>query len=164
VRISSSGSRKAMNTRWLFKRVTADSNSWSCHSVYQTHRLCSTLISMTAYGHTLTTSQYATSTTYSSIRQMRRTTRSMCAKCCSDLRNSSIAKPGSANWEFRKSASCGLLSPRKEPPWNRTGSPQSRTSRHQSQLEMSRCSSDSRTSTEGSSGTMPRWPFHLQNY
>jgi len=57
--------------------------------------------------------------------------RSMCAKCCSDWRNSaSIAKPRSANSGFRKSASWGLLPPPMESAWNRTGSPQSRTGRH----------------------------------
>ena len=88
----------------------------------------------------------------------------MCSKYFSNSRNSDPdAKPRSANSEFQKSASRGSLSLRIEQPSNRTGSPQSRTGRHQSQLNMSRCFSESLTSTPSSSGNMRWWLFHLQN-
>jgi len=110
VPITSSGSRKTMNTRRRFEDVTANLNTGSCHSVEYTHRLRSSRTSMIAYGHTLTTSRYANLTTYSSIRRTTRSTRSMCAKCCSDLRNSAvIAKPRSANLQYRKSLLLGFV-------------------------------------------------------
>jgi len=119
---------------------------------------------MIAYSHTLTILLYATSMRYSPIRQMGRNTSRMCNKCYNDSRNpASIAKLRSVNSEFWKSVSWCLSSIPIESAWNRSGSLQLRTGWHQSQLEMFRCSSDSRTSTEGSSRNMRRWLFHLHN-
>jgi len=163
--MTSSGSRKVMNTKRLFERVTANSYTASCHLVQLTHRLYSSLISMTAHSHTLTTLLYATLTTYSSPRQTRRSMRSMCAKCWRDSGNSaSIAELRTVNSECRKSASCSLISLPMESAWNRSGSPQSRTGRHRSHIETFRFSSGSRTSTEGSSENAASWPFHWRNY
>jgi len=121
------------------------------------HRLRPGLILKISYGHTSKTSRYATLMTYSSMRQRKSSMRSMCAKWCSDLRNSaSVEWPRCPNLESRKSVYRGLLSLQMESSWNRTGPAQSSPGRHQSQSETSRSSWDS-------SGNMAGYIFHFRS-
>jgi len=103
--------------------------------------------------------------THYSVRQTRRTIRSMHDKCRNTSRNSvSIAKLKTINLEFRKSASWGWSQLPMKSAGNWTRFRQSGNSWHWSSLEVCRCSPDSQTSTKGLSEYIPRWLIHLLHY
>jgi len=154
---TSSQSKKETNSKLHSEPAMVSSNTKLCPSDWQTHRLRLRLTSTIVYGPILTTSQSVTLMIYSSARPMRRSTKTTSEKCCNAYRNSRyIARPKSANSEFRKSAFLHLSSIRMGSAWSQTAYPRLTTGRARNQFGMCKCSSASQTSTGDASGNMQR--------